>query len=89
MSRFEVAPAELEAAGSSLRGMGQEAALVGQGGHGSVGCGDMSGALEGFCGRAHGVAAQLHRAGFAVAGGYGQGATGYEAADGSAMPGRG
>lgn len=89
MSRFEVAPAELEAAGSSLRGMGQEAVLVGQGGHGPVGCGDMSGALEGFCGRAHGVAGQLHQAGFAVAAGYGQAGAGYYAADRSAMPGRG
>ncbi len=89
VSRLEVVPAELTAAGSSLRGMGREAAFVGQGGHGSVGCGELSGALEGFCGRAHGTAAQLHQAGFAVAGAYATGATGYEATDQSAMPERG
>lgn len=68
--------------------MGQEAAFVGQGGHGSVGCGELSGALEGFCSRAHGTAAQLHQAGFAVAAAYANGAAGYEATDRSAMPGR-
>ncbi len=86
MTRIEVVPAELVTAGASLRGVGREAAFVGLDGHGSVGCEELSGALGGFCSRAHGTAAQLHRAGFAVAAAYAAGAAGYEATDQSAMP---
>ncbi len=89
MSGFEVTPAELDGAAASLRGMGREAAFLGGGGHGAVGCGGLSSALEGFCARAHGAAGELHRAAGAVAGGYVTGAAGYEATDRSVMPGRG
>ncbi len=84
MSRIEVVPAELASAGSALRGVGQEAATAG--GHGSVGCGELSGALGGFCVRAHSTAGLLHQAGFAIAGAYSSAAAGYEANDQAVMP---